>query len=157
MQCGCQCIRCTYGEFDSTQGYQTFTSTDVDVCNNVPGSNGSLNGRYVECVERDESNCSPVYSSLERLPFCAVQEPSLWAPLYFLTNLFSRIGNEQRDFVSSPASETQFLYTSESAFGAAAMGRVVRLPDVALLTTDAGISEEVEVRLLRFYVVAVLP
>lgn len=38
------------------------------------------------------------------------------------------------------------MYTSKSAFGEAAMSRLVRQPEVALLATDAAIHQELTVR-----------
>ena len=120
-------------------------STDLALCNNVLGPDS----KHPDCIARDESVCSPLFSTEKELPFCAVERPSRWAPLYFLTNPFSGINSHAKRlfwfWYSTSFDETQFLYTSESAFGAAAMGRVVRQPDVALAASDSSIAEEVAV------------
>ena len=116
-------------------------------------------------MARDESNCSPLFSSEEQLPFCAVGEPSRWAPLYFLTNPWSPLvygdtpgrGEGLGGNFDGSSQQTQFFYTSESAFGEAAMSHLVREPNLALLATDPGVTEELAVCPPRaLYVAAVL-
>lgn len=158
-------------------------STDSTVCNSLFGAAGTSDS-FVTCNTRNELNCEVEFSDVEQAPWCAIRQPSHWAPLFDLSNGVDFAGARELDYDAeeeegdlfgggdeSPAEEesttdytfgpvaisgvAQFAYTGQSDFGDAAMSRWVRTPDFALLATDAQIAAEVEVCLEPLVVLGV--
>ena len=80
MQCGCECTECTITD---SAGNKT-PSTDSTVCNSL--NLQSADAPEVTCIARNESNCGAEFSEPDEVEFCAITSPSLWAPLYDLSN-----------------------------------------------------------------------
>lgn len=73
IQCGCQCLKCLFPNNGTI-------STDTEACN--------LRGVYTRCLERSTTECGFQYSSEDEIPFCAVEVPSRWPPLFDLSSSF---------------------------------------------------------------------
>ena len=174
MQCGCECTSCDI--IDSATGHPLEPNIEDPARCNAQFSDFN-SGLEISCNTRNESNCEAEFSNSEQLPWCAIREPSRWAPLYDLSNaldLSAFEGNDTADADSSSSSgqgglggaedtssedapvldaepivtSTEYMYTSQSAFGKAAMERIVREPQLDLLATDATIAADLQVMLL---------
>jgi hypothetical protein len=120
-----------------------------------------------ECVSKDKTDCGEEYSTAEQLPFCAIQQPSRFAPIYDLSGGLNDTewvaaangtiqeasgggpggGNIPPEslFMEPIVTSTQFMWTGKTAFGEAAMNRLVRQPDLTALVADPTIQAQVEV------------
>lgn len=163
MQCGCECVLCDI----EVNGEVTEDVTDSTLCNQL----FLEDGKRIDCISRNDRRCAAEFSSPEQLPFCAIEQPSQWPPLYDLSNALNLTDLEVNDTEAGgsppgpevlggddasaedapePSAEpitrpTEYMYTSESAFGDAAMERIVRQPQPGALTTDATIADELQV------------
>lgn len=113
------------------------------------------------------------FSSTEQLPFCAIEQPSRFAPLYDLSGALNDTewtldysssddsdgdvlgggggpagGNVPDEALSRSSIQTsgQFMYTSDTPFGDAAMNSLIRQPDFTPLLSDVSIQAEAQVR-----------
>lgn len=134
----------------------TTSGSKIQACVSTPGS--------YECTSRNESECGFQHSSFEQIPFCQIDTPSRWAPLYDFSaalswdsgqlpeptatdydevddTINSGNSNDTTDFSSFSPDPVNFLFTSTgSAFAEAAMQRVVRQPSLARLQEPKNIA-----------------
>lgn len=82
MQCGCECTECTVTESDGTRTQ----STDPQVCNRVFTDLSDANPPDISCDVRNKDNCAAEFSKVEQVQWCAIKQPSLWAPFFDLSN-----------------------------------------------------------------------
>lgn len=156
VQCGCMCLSC---EFEDPVTGKTTKCTDPAVCQT------NLENPTFGCSSSDDTMSSAEYSTTSQLPFCAIEQPSRFAPLYDLSGGLNDTAGVIDDYDDSgggggPAggnipdeslasepilTSTEFMYTAKSAFGEAAMKRLVRQPDSTPLVSNPAIQAQTEV------------
>jgi hypothetical protein len=166
LQCGCLCNSCSY---EDPVTRTKVTSNDQAVCKaNV----GSLD---FSCSSKDSTTCGSEYSTAEQLPYCAIKQPSTFAPLYDLSGGLNETewaslappgSQEEEDGggggpgggpaggnippeskITKPIiTTTKFMYTGKTPFGEATMNRVLRQPDLTPLVSDPLVQAKVMVR-----------
>ena len=169
VQCGCACVSC---KFEGPVSGTTANSTDPAVCQ----SNEDRNG--FSCLSEDKSQCAAEFSTTDQLPFCAIEQPSRFAPLYDLSGGLNdtswAIDDDEADGGGGrggPAggnippgaasaepilTTTEFMHTGESALGDAAMGRLVRQPDFTPLAANLAAQADAQVCSVRLTTLALV-
>jgi hypothetical protein len=97
-----------------------------------------------DCIEED---CGAQYSGPEQIPFCKIEAPSRWPPLYDMVDALeldeevseglpasAAQGSSEPNTAPDSYQAVTFLYTSkDSAFAETAMQRFVRQPNLTKL------------------------
>ena len=132
MQCGCQCIECRISGPDGT----LVDSTDPADCSTTPDFSP-------QCTTRNETNCGLDFSDSLQAQYCAIEEPTRWAPVFDLGGSLFTLPGGDGELEEQGA---EFIYLGETTFGEEAMQRFVRVPDLQLLNSSADVAADVAVR-----------